>query len=131
MNVLLTESFSVESKEAKELINEIKTSFENQDKEAFLNSKKPVVDAGYAATSKEEETIYNHNVYKILQELPILTSFAFVQTLIQERRDNKPFNDILGNSDEIFVMLKDYSNEADENGNEEVAKIKKGEAFYH
>jgi DNA mismatch repair ATPase MutL len=131
MNALLTKSFSVESQEGQELVNKIKTSYANQDKEAFLDSKKDVVEAGFAASSDEEKATFNDNVYKMLLQLPEGAAMAFVQVLIKERRDNVPLNDTLGDSDDIFLLLKGISKKADENEDEEIRKIKKGEAFYH
>jgi len=131
MNALLTNSFSVESQEGQELVNSIATSYRNEDKEAFLASKDPLVEAGFAASSDEEKATFNDNVYKMLLQLPEGAAMAIIQVLIKERRDNVPLNDTLGDSDDIFLLLKGISKKADENEDEEIRKIKKGEAFYH
>jgi len=131
MNALLTESFSVESKEAKELVNSIATSYAAQDKEGFLNSKNPFVEAALAISSDEEKTAFNDNVYKMLLQLPEGAAIAFIQVLISQRQDNVAFlNEILGDSDDVFYLLKDIDEKAEETNNEEYMIIKKGKAFY-
>lgn len=129
MNVLLTNKFSIEGQEGKELINNITTSYLNQDKEAFLASKKPIAEAGFSASTEEEKEIFNQNVYELLRQLPENIAFALAQILATERRVDKKLVDVLGDSDDIFYYLNDILRKADTN--EDIAKIKYSNDFFH
>jgi len=119
MNALLTESFTVENQEVKELIHNIKTNFEQRDKPAFLQTLQPLVDLGLAASSEDEKEFYRKNVYQILQEIPKASSMHLIQSLIQ----TSELNEILGDSDEIFHYLKAMRKEADSEDNSELSEL--------
>jgi hypothetical protein len=132
MDFLLSSSFNAESVEGKELISRIQTSYINENKEEFLNIGEEIADLVFVRGIDSEDQVTNllGNVYKVMVNLTEMQAIAFTQILIKIRRDGKSFNDILGDSDDIFRFLMTVSKKIDVEKIEEGIKIKRGEAFF-